>query len=73
MSSSDKVSEFKYVSEKQIISKLWTQLNAIKLDNFSKLYDEMLFKFQWDIESVWQVFCRGPGLVSTSLLSSIAV
>ena len=38
--------EFKYVSDKHIMSKLCREVYAIKSETFEKLWAELLFKFQ---------------------------
>ena len=65
------VSEFKNVSQTQLISKLWIRLFAVNKDTFVLLWAEMLFKFQWHIEKDSLKLDLGPGLISISPESNV--
>ena len=57
------------MSERQIISNLWTKMKADNKETFLCMCDNKLFEFQWQILRAWlEKECFGPGFVSISPL-----
>ena len=61
-----KLLKSRYVSDKQIISNLWIELNTLRRTSFTKLCAAILLRFQWQIESFFAVFWLGPWMSLTS-------
>ena len=69
--SSVNVSELRYVSERQIISKLWTKTQVVRREIFVKIQAKILFKFQQQIEKLGPQIGFEPGFVSILPLNNI--